>query len=158
MSAIWGNSCQTSQKCMIIFQILSLEISTSQISTALEETQKESEKINQTLTRTTKQVSHWFIIYSLLYSEIILHIPFQPAKTVDILRRHHWFHREMTWSGKRMQKFHTDDEKTNHIWLALLIGQPMEEGNRTCPFFSLTKTQISDSHEIILSLKATFYF
>lgn len=129
MSTIWGNSCQTSQNCMIIFQILSLEISTSQISTSLKETQKNSEQINQTLTRTTTQVSYWFIIYSLLYSEIILHILFQPAKTVDILRRHHWFHSEMTWSGKRMQKFHTDDEKTNHIWLALLIGQAMEEGN-----------------------------
>lgn len=113
ISAIWGNSCQTSQKCTIIFQILSLEISTSQISTALEETQKKSEKINQTLTRTTTQVSHWFIIYSLLYSEIILQILFQPAKTVDILRR--------------------------HIWLALLIGQPMEEGNRTCPIFQFDK-------------------
>ena len=41
---------------MIIFQILSLEISTRQISTALEETQKNSEQINQTLTRTTTQV------------------------------------------------------------------------------------------------------
>ena len=48
---------------MIIFQILILEISTSQISTALEETQKKSEKINQTLTRTTTQV----IIKSLVY-------------------------------------------------------------------------------------------
>ena len=55
------NSCQTSQNCMIIFQILSLEISTSQISTELEETQKNSEQINQTLTRTTTQVSYWFI-------------------------------------------------------------------------------------------------
>ncbi|CAH3178769.1 unnamed protein product, partial [Porites lobata] len=39
-------------------KILSLEISTSQISTALEETQKKSEKINQTLTRTTKQLQN----------------------------------------------------------------------------------------------------
>ena len=76
MSGIWGNSCQTSLNCMIIFQILSLEISTSQISTALEETQKNSGQINQTLTRTTTQVSYWVIIYSLLYSEIILHILF----------------------------------------------------------------------------------
>ena len=129
ISAIWGNSCQTSQKCTIIFQILSLEISTSQISRALEETQKNSEQINQTLTRTKTQVCYWFIIYSLLYSEIILHILFQPAKTVDILGRHHWSHCEMTSSGKRMQKFHIDDEKTNYIWLALLIGQAMEQGN-----------------------------
>lgn len=129
ISAIWGNSCQTSQKCTIIFQILSLEISTSQISRALEETQKNSEQINQTLTRTKTQVCYWFIIYSLLYSEIILHILFQPAKTVDILGRHHWSHCEMASSGKRMQKFHIDDEKTNYIWLALLIGQAMEQGN-----------------------------
>ena len=61
MSAIWGNSSQTSQNCMIIFQILSLEISTSQISTELEETQKNSEQINETFTRTTTQVSYWFI-------------------------------------------------------------------------------------------------
>ena len=127
ISAIWGNSCLTSQNCTIIFQILSLEISTSQISTALEETQKNSEQINQTLTRTKTQVSYWFIIYSLLYSETILHILFQPAKTVDILGRHRWFHREMTSSGKRMQKFHIDDQKTNHIWLALLIVQAMEQ-------------------------------
>lgn len=129
ISAIWGNSCQTSQKCTIIFQILSLEISTSETSRALEETQKNSEQINQTLTRTKTQVCYWFIIYSLLYSEIILHILFQPAKTVDILGRHHWSHCEMTSSGKRMQKFHIDDEKTNYIWLALLIGQAMEQGN-----------------------------
>ena len=76
MSATWGNTCQTSQNCVIIFQILSLEISTSQISTALGETQKNSEQINRTLTRTTTQVSYWFIIYSLLYSEIILRILF----------------------------------------------------------------------------------
>ena len=31
-----------------------------------------------------------------------------PEKTADILRRHHWFPREMT-SEKRAQKFHTDD-------------------------------------------------
>ena len=68
MSAIWGNSCQTSQNCMIIFQILSLEISTSQISTALEETQKKSEKINQTLTRTTTQVIIKSLVYHLLSS------------------------------------------------------------------------------------------
>ncbi|CAH3166406.1 unnamed protein product, partial [Porites evermanni] len=37
-------------------KILSLEISTSQISTALGETQKNSEQINRTLTRTTTQV------------------------------------------------------------------------------------------------------
>ena len=129
ISAVWANSCQTSQNCTIIFQILSLEISTSQISRALEETQKNSEQINQTLTRTKTQVCYWFIIYSLLYSEIILHILFQPAKTVDILGRHHWSHCEMTSSGKRVQKFHIDDEKTNYIWLALLIGQAMEQGN-----------------------------
>ena len=31
-----------------------------------------------------------------------------PEKTADISRRHHWFPREMT-SGKRAQKFNTDD-------------------------------------------------
>ena len=32
----------------------------------------------------------------------------KPEKTVDILRRHRWFPREMTFE-KRAQKFHTDD-------------------------------------------------
>ena len=67
ISAIWGNSCQTSQNFMIIFQILSLEISTSHISTALEETQKNSEQINQTLTRTTTHVSYWFNLSFILF-------------------------------------------------------------------------------------------
>ena len=34
--------------------------------------------------------------------------PTQPEKTADILRRYHWFPREMK-SEEQAQKFHTDD-------------------------------------------------
>ena len=46
--------------------------------------------------------------------------------TADILRRHHWFSRDIK-PKKRGQKFHTDDVSLTQIWVVLLIGRATRE-------------------------------
>ena len=47
----------------------------------------------------------------------------KPEKTVDILRRYHWFPREMTFE-KRAQKFHTDDASLPRFdWMRRISDQ-----------------------------------
>ena len=68
----------------------------------------------------------------------------EPEKSADILRRHHWFPRQMT-SEKRAQKFHTDDASLQNLGSA--FDRSFHVGNLLQPIRSTIQIWVVMCHQ-----------